>query len=130
MTIRSVNLPVFQEELVDGGLAVTVSNITSDAIAVLGFAAVGQTSADIYINVPLLMTKGDSADLIFGTAVNHSTLSQAVYELTGGGANNIWCMSLGQWGSATFTDQAGTFGTPGTVYNLFQSDGMGGFTII
>lgn len=39
--IRSVNLPVFQDELVDGGLQVSSSNITTDVLVVIGFHANG-----------------------------------------------------------------------------------------
>ncbi len=118
--IRSVNLPGFQEELVDGGLAVTVSNIASDVIVVIGFSATGKSSADYLINEPILITKGDQAEFVYGKAEDGATVSQAVYEVSGAGANNVYVMSLGQWGSATFTDP-----NDDTVYQIFD----GGTTI-
>lgn len=134
--IRSVNLPVFQDELVDGGLQVTSSNISTDVVVVLGFHATGYVgqgatpqNPNLYIDIPINITNGksvaDAADYVFGLATNGSTLSQAVYETTGAGANQVFAMSLGAWGTATFTDPA-----TGTVYPLFNNLGGGLYSII
>lgn len=132
MAIRTVNLPVFQDQLVDGGLTVTASNIQSDIIVAIGFHATGfngstttQVDPNTYINEPILIPTGDAADYVFGTSSNGSTLSQACYELSSVGANTIYLVTLGQWGTAVFTDPV-TF----IQYPLFQSNGQGGYSII
>lgn len=134
--IRSINLPVFQDELVDGGLYVKTSNIISDVIVVIGFHANGYVGQGLtpqdpnnYINIPINITNGqsvgDAADYVYGTSPNGSTISQAVYETTGAGANQVYAMTLGQWGNANFVDPA-----TGTSYPLFTNNGNGTYSII
>lgn len=111
---QTQNLPVFETELVDGGLVVNTSNIIGDVAVVIGFAAAGQSSADVYINNPIRISKGDEADFVYGTTTNGSTVSRGVYELIDGGATSIFVMNLGQWGTALYTDDI-----TNTTYPLF-----------
>jgi hypothetical protein len=115
---RTENLPVFESELVDGGLQVNVSNVTGDLVLVIGFGAEGHTYADDYINQPIRINKGDEAEFVYGLASNNSSLTQAIYEVLGAGANTVFGFNLGQWGTATYTDPATDI-----VYPLFTSLG-------
>ena len=112
---QTANLPVFETELVDGGLVVNTSNIIGDKIVVIGFAAAGKSSADLYINQPIRISKGDEADFVYGTTANGSTLSRGIYEALDGGATSIFAVNLGQWGTAQYVDDATQI-----TYNLFQ----------
>jgi hypothetical protein len=103
---QTLNLPVFQTELVDGGLVVNTSNIIGDKIVVIGFAATAQTSADLYINQPIRISKGDEGDFVYGTTGNGSTISRAIYEVLDGGATTVFAMNLGRWGAAIYVDDA------------------------
>jgi hypothetical protein len=124
---QSTNLPVVQEELVDGGLQVNSTEILGDAIYAIGFAEAGNVAADQYAFTPILMKRGDFATYVYGHSypsipasgivASGSTVTKAVYELADGGGNNVYAFSLGQWGSATFTDYR-----DGNVYPLFSGN--------
>lgn len=104
---QTANLPVFETELVDGGLVVNASNIIGDVIVVIGFestAANPGTYANQFINQPIRIAKGDEADFVYGFTSNGSTLSRGIYESLDGGATSIFAMSLGQWGTAVYQD--------------------------
>ncbi len=126
---QSSNLPVVQEELVDGGLQVNTTEVVGDAIYAIGFAEAGKSSADQYAFTPLLMKRGDFAQYVYGTGypsipasgivASGATVTKAIYELADGGGNNVYAFSLGQWGSATFTDYR-----DGITYPLFSGNAI------
>lgn len=116
--METVNLPVFQSTLVDGGLTVQTQTVTSDPVVVVGFSAVTLPSTNTigpYINQPIMMTTPDATSFIYGPALSGCSLSQAIYEVAGGGANIIYAFNLGPWGSATYTDPV-----TGNVSNIFN----------
>lgn len=109
------NLPVVQSQLIDGGLVVQNQVVTSDPMVVIGFEATGGPSNGAYVNIPILMTSQDAAGSVYGPASSGCSLSRAVYEAWGAGANQVYAMSLGPWGTATYTDQ-----TTGIVSPIFS----------
>jgi len=124
-----VNLPVLETELVDGGLAVTVSQSSSDLVVAIGFAAAGTSRGetnglDQYLNQPVRITKPSEADYLYGYASDGSSLSKAIHELIGGGANRVSAFNLGKWGAATYVDPVTQ-----VSYNVFDAVGDGTFTI-
>lgn len=122
---QTANLPVFETELVDGGLVVNTSNIIGDIVVVIGFAAAGQSSADLYIGQPIRIAKGDEADFVYGLTSAGATISRGIYEVLDGGATSIFAMNLGQWGTAVFTDDA----TGATTPVFFPQNPDGTYTI-
>jgi hypothetical protein len=128
--MQTQNLPVFQTELVDGGLQVNVSTITGDIIVLLGFqannAATLNTPASGYLDQTLYntirITKGDEAEAIYGLASDNSTLTQAAYEVLGAGGTTVFCWNLGPWGSATYVDPSTDVAYP--VFNGPDASGI------
>ena len=117
----SLNLPGYRVELVDGGLVVNVSEITSDLVLLIGFSAAGQDSADQYaFQQPYKLNTIDAAEQYWGSASDGSTLTRGIYEAIGGGATEVWSFNLGQWGTATYTNAL-----TGLTYPLFTDLGSG-----
>lgn len=126
---RSVNLPVFETELVDGGLAVASNQSASDLVVAIGFAAAGTSRGESnglsqypYQNVRI--TKPSEADYLYGNASDGSSVTKAVHELIGGGANRVAVFNLGKWGEAQYTDPQSL-----VTYDLFTADGSGGYIL-
>jgi hypothetical protein len=116
-------LPAFETELVDGGLMVEDNTIISDVVLLIGFSAIGNTADANYINTPIKINRPDAADSIYGTAQNGSSLTRGVYEARNGQANQIVAVSLGPWGSATYTNP-----TTGVVSQIFTLNPGGSAT--
>jgi hypothetical protein len=119
---RTVNLPVLETELTDGGIVINATNMATDVVMAIGFSSALTTQHEVaggtrptYSDNPILLAKGDEADYIYGFAKDGSTLTQAVYELSAGGANRIYTVNLGKWNSAVFVDP-----TTEISYDLFS----------
>jgi len=126
---RSVNLPVFETELVDGGLAVAQNQSTTDLVVVIGFAAAGESRGEKnglsqYVNQAVRINKPNEADYLYGYASDGSSVSRACHEVLGGGSNRVSVFNLGKWGEAVYVD-------PETEvsYPIFTSDGNGRYVI-
>jgi hypothetical protein len=124
-----VNLPVFETELVDGGLAVSQNQGAGDLIVAIGFAAAGTSRAETnglqqYPFQVVRLTKPSEADYLYGYASNGSSISKAMHELIGGGANRVAGFNLGKWGEASFTDPDSL-----VSYDLFTAGVSGTYTI-
>lgn len=126
---RSVNLPVFETELVDGGLAVTQNQGAGDFIVAIGFAAAGTSRAETnglsqYPFEVVRLTKPSEADYLYGYASAGSSIAKAIHELIGGGANRVAGFNLGKWGTASFTDPDSL-----VSYDIFNAPVSGIYTI-
>jgi len=121
----SLNLPGYRVELVDGGLVVNVSEVTSDLVLLIGFSATGQDSADAYaFQTPLKINTLDAAEEVWGSASDGSTLTRGIYEALGGGATEVWSFNLGQWGTAQYHDALSD-----VYYDLFTANGDGTYSV-